>query len=238
MSHASFSKEHILNYLDVSAAAGHFPILDNGYVYLIDTRLSAYGNHTRWALLIEVLGMDVRFGEHDSIENHVYYFGNCIDSSAEQPHYLILHPTADGLEGSTFAEDNVWEVRALAQTIRIRDIIIPIHADPSVFAARGITLVKPPCVMAVDLLRSLALDYRDLLFATEDELHQLIPTDLPRLIRLDAWNHPDIAAEEKPSDNITFQMLADVLVSSNPACYHPRVAPNTHWINWPDAGTL
>jgi len=238
MSRSSFSNEQILNQLDASAESGQFPMLDNGYLYLADARLSAYGDRGCWAVLIEILGTDVRFGEHDSIENRVYGFGNCLNRLPGTTNYLILHPTADGPDEVTFTDDDIWKVRPDARTIRIRNLVIPINPDPIALAARGIDLITPPAIMAADLLRSLVPEHRSLLLATEEELQQVVPSDLPLLIRLDAWRHPDLAGGEKPSDSSTFQMLADVLVTGDPACYQSNEFPNTHWSNWPEGGRL
>jgi hypothetical protein len=42
--------------LDVGHLAAEFPVLDNGYVYPVDVRLSAYADGCRWALVVEWLG--------------------------------------------------------------------------------------------------------------------------------------------------------------------------------------
>lgn len=40
------------------------------------------------------------------------------------------------------------------------------------------------------------------------------------------------------ASNETFRMLAEVLETGDTARYRPRRAPNTHWSNWPEAGTF
>ncbi|MDX6381476.1 MAG: hypothetical protein QOI57_2500, partial [Rubrobacteraceae bacterium] len=55
---ANFTSQDILAQLDECAGKFGFPMLDNGYVYLADVRLSAYRDDARWALVIEVLGFD------------------------------------------------------------------------------------------------------------------------------------------------------------------------------------
>ena len=54
--------DSIVQQLDQCADDFTFPMLDNGYVRLIDARLSAYRDEERWALVIEVLGLDVPAG--------------------------------------------------------------------------------------------------------------------------------------------------------------------------------
>jgi hypothetical protein len=55
---------------------------------------------------------------------------------------------------------------------------------------------------------------------------------------LDEWNHPDLANSELPSQSETFQQLAQVLATGDTSKYWPSKAPNSHWKNWPDGGTL
>jgi hypothetical protein len=57
-------------------------------------------------------------------------------------------------------------------------------------------------------------------------------------MQLDEWFHPDIANDEKPSENETFQFIANVLESGSSDCYQPTKSPNNHWSNWPDGGRL
>jgi hypothetical protein len=58
------------------------------------------------------------------------------------------------------------------------------------------------------------------------------------LLNLDQWYHPDLAGDEMPSGNETFQLIAKVLCSGDPSHYKPTNKPNTHWSNWPAGGTL
>ncbi len=62
-----FSSEEILSQLDKCAAEFTFPMLDNGYVYPVDSRLSAYRDEARWVLIIEVFGFNFRGGGHNGI---------------------------------------------------------------------------------------------------------------------------------------------------------------------------
>lgn len=227
----------ILNQLDTWAKEYVFPILDDGYVALADTRLSAYGDTNHWALLIEILGMDVRYGAHDMLQNTLYCFGSgCTGEPGIRPKLGVL--TADGDDGTVFLDENVWRVRPDVQTLRLRGTLISINIEPQYFEERGISLEEPPYILAIDLLRLLVLDYRDQLFLPKEELQQYLVADLPLLLRLDAWQHPDVMNDELPSATETFQLLAEVLVTGDPSRYQPSVSPNTHWSNWPEGGTL
>jgi hypothetical protein len=235
---ATFLRDDILNQLDNCQSTHLFPILDNGYIYYADARLSIYGDISRWAVVIEVLGANHRLGSHNSIENCLYYFGNCLYEILESASEDILHPTSDGLDEQTFTDEYEWYVRTDAKTLRLRDRVTPLHLDPLILSTKGIILVEPPEITAADLLRHLVVKYREQLFATENELRRRIPLDVPLLLRLDAWYHPNLLEGEIPSHAETFQLLADVLTTGDPSLYSPRKIPNTHWTHWPDSGIL
>jgi hypothetical protein len=238
MSNPPFSIEQILDQLDSCAESFTFPMLDNGYIYPADVRLTAYGDTTRWAMVIEVLGAHNHAGGHDSISDCLHCFGNCLNRPPGTANEDILYPTADAENTPTFGNEYGWYVNEQARTIRIRDTVVPICLKADALEAGGIRLEEPPLVNGAELLRGLLPEYRELLLATEDELWQRVPTDLGVILRLDEWHHPDLAGGEMPSKNRTFQMIAEVLVSGDVKRYQPTQEPNTHWSNWPDGGTL
>ena len=90
-------------------------------------------------------------------------------------------------------------------------------------------------------LRLLVPAHRDLLLADTAETYRRLPGDLPVILTLDEWRHPeglmDNFADEVNADE-TFRMLAEVLETGDIARYRPQRPPNTHWSNWPEAGTL
>lgn len=235
---ASYSTEEILKQLDTCARDFTFPMLDNGYVYFGDTRLSAYQDVNRWALIIEVLGYSVRAGNHDGLNNCLHCFGNCLKRSPGTANEDFLSVTDDGLESPTFDDVYGWYIRKEARTIRIRGIDVPLKLNPQQLAEKGIELVEEPEITGADLMRSLLPEYREQLLATEEELRARIPSDLPLILRLDEWHHPDLAADELPSESKTFQMIAEVLVTGEAFRYRISEKPNTHWKNWLESGTL
>jgi hypothetical protein len=212
-------------------------MLDNGYVYPADVRLTAYRDNTRWALVIEVLGAHNHAGGHNGISDCLYCFGNCLNRPPGTANEDFLYPTADG-DSPTFDDEYGWYVNEEAGTIRIRDTIVPIRFKTDALKAKGIRLEDPPRVNAAELLRWLLPEYRELLLATEEELRQRVPIDLPIILRLDEWHHPDLADGELPSRSRTFQMIAELVGSGDSKHYQPTQEPNTDWSNWPDGGAL
>jgi hypothetical protein len=234
----SFTREEILRQLDDCARNFSFPMLDNGYVYLGTTRLTAYRDEARWALVIEVVGYQTRVGGHDGVNNCLHCFGNCLTRPPGTANEDFLQVTSDGAEGPTFDEEYGEYVRADAHSIRIRGEPYPLQVAPADLAAKGIELVDPPHITGAELVRSLLPEHRELLLATEAELYERIPVDLPRVLQLEEWHHPDLAGDELPGQSQTFQMIARVLETGDADQYRPVEAPNTHWRFWPDGGTL
>ncbi len=93
-----------------------------------------------------------------------------------------------------------------------------------------------PCVY--EYCRLLAALHRDKVLAQPDEKRINIMPNMQEILVLDEWHHPDIVDEELPSQNKTFQQLAQLLATGDVSLYCPNQAANTHWKNWPDGGTL
>jgi len=197
-----------------------FPMLDHGYYYPVDQRLHAFRDTQRWALIFETLGYNPRAGDLIDV---IQKFGNCVGKPGyDNDDFLGRIDNAQELDEIALS-DRDWH-RASGVSIRGRVIPIPAEARPD--------------MELWDLLRMVVPEDRELFLATEEELRARVPSDLPRLLMLDEWNHPDILSGEKPSESGTFQQLARALVEGDPTLYAPRLAPNTHWSNWPEGGTL
>ncbi|GAB3845942.1 hypothetical protein GCM10027610_063180 [Dactylosporangium cerinum] len=110
------------------------------------------------------------------------------------------------------------------------------RGGPIVVRGQAITVAAAPGADLEDVLRLLVPQHRDLLLADESELRRRIPADLPEVLRLDEWEHPDVH-QQPPSDSPTFRQIADVLVTGDVDRYTPG-PPNTHWSNWPESGSL
>jgi hypothetical protein len=212
-------------------------MLDNGYIYPADVRLHAFGNEEKWAIAIDHLGYDVRSGDHDGMCDCLHYFGNCLRREPGMANEDFLTFTADGPDDLTFQEEINWHLKSAQGSIYIRDELVDFDVTPAALKKKGIKQVEDQPGGA-DLLRSLLPEYRQLLLANDKELRYQLPKDLPLLLQLDEWYHPDLAAEEMPSGNETFQMIAKVLCTGDASHYKPTMKANTHWSNWPHGGTL
>jgi hypothetical protein len=250
MSGARWTAGEILAVLDGCCDSFTFPMLDNGYVYLAATRLSAYRSVSDWAIAIEIFGFSPRAGLPDV---HVYTFGSRVlrDKGAADyvsreafDKYLVanphnqsrfFYPMSEGAwqdpeTGELVAED------ALVVALRDQSVDIPRTSE---FAKYGIELMEPPRLQTFELCRFLAGAHRGEVLATPGERRASVPLDVPEFLLLDDWNHPNVVEDtERPSGSETFQQLARALVTGDASDYKPSLPPNTHWKHWPAGGTL
>lgn len=232
-----YTDKDILAQLDECAAEFVFPMLDNGYVYLAGTKLCAYRDENRWVLIIEVIGFSYRGGGHSGVRNCLHIFGNCLEYKAGTRNENFLSFTDDSDDGRTFDEDESFYLELETPTFLLREAKVRLIHQRAEYQNAGIVLEEENRVNAFEFLRLLNVKYRKRTFATEQEIRGRIPADIPKILELDEWFHIDLAGDEKPSENETFQMLAKVLETGNLNEYKPTKSPNTHWSNWPESGT-
>ena len=198
--------QRFLDQLDASAREFTFPSLDHGHYHAINVRLHVYLGEKRWAVVIETVG---------------YNAG--------------ARTVTDALTG--------YGVRAGSQIERVENLDELLDDDGNYVGGKPIrvrgqelAVEAPAWEYFPEVIRELVPAHRDLLLADESELRALVPADLPGVLRLEAWHHPD-SLVERPSREETFQLIAKVLDTGNPHEYRPTRAPNTHWSNWPESGT-
>lgn len=235
---ATYSAAEILEQLDRCATAYTFPTLDNAYVYPADTRLTLFRDAQRWAMVIEVLGFNSHMGGIGGIDDALYCFGNCLRRPPGISPEDTLRPVTDGDSGPLFEAADAMTVNPGATDLRIRGRLVSLPRDPKHYLFRDIALESPPGIQGFELLRGLLPEHRELLLANDEEIQARLPENLPRLLRLDEWNHPDISEGDMPGESPAFQALAKVLETGDPKLYRPRRKPNTHWKNWPEGGIL
>jgi hypothetical protein len=85
-------KEQILEVLDDACRSYTFPMLDNGYVYLAATRLSAFSSSEDWALVIEVFGFSPRSRVPDV---HIYTFASTLYNRDPAANYVSVEAPVD-----------------------------------------------------------------------------------------------------------------------------------------------
>ena len=207
----------ILALFDVAAGEYRFPDVGHVYSYAVDVRLHALSDGTRWALIVELVGYNPRAADLIDV---LHFFGNCLTHGAQ------------GFDNDGF----LGRIENLGDLVDDEEG----YVGGVPFRIRG-QLIAPAEAVAGeeiwDTCRRLIPQHRDLLLADEQEWRARVPSDLPRVLVLDAWHQPDLY-ETQPSASRTFQMLAEVLATADTSRYAPSAEPNTHWSNWPESGSL
>jgi hypothetical protein len=229
----------ILGQWDQAARDFVFPMLDNGYIYPADVRMSIYRDATRWLMIIEALGANnPRTSGCDSFQNCLYLFGNALEQKVGTSNENFLFPIDSLPDDPLFEDENDWDVRSQCSALGIRGRRIGIDLSGNALERKEIVLIDESKIDPPALLRSLLPEHRELLLATDEELSARNPHKIPLWLRLDEWHHPDLASSELPSNCETFQLLAHAIEVGRQAVYQPIELPNTAWKNWPDGGTL
>jgi len=76
-------------------------------------------------------------------------------------------------------------------------------------------------------------EYINNLIAGNPEMREIIESDLQRKREWDERQWQD-----RPSSYETWQQIAEVIVSGDPSLFKPTIAPNSHWKNWPESGSM
>lgn len=210
--------DEVLAQLDQAAADFQFPDLGHGYYYAVDARLRALGDAARWALVVETVGYNP---SGFNLIDVIHTFGNCLTSGAPGYENEDFHDRIDNMDDVESGDD--------PETY--------LGTAPLVVRGHAIRVGAPKGEDLPSTFRRLVPAHRDLLFGDDAEVRRRLPADLPQLLQLEEWNQPDLF-ETPPSQSETYQLIAVVLESLDPARYRPTLAPNTHWSNWPDSGSL
>jgi hypothetical protein len=140
-----FSARDVLEQLDDDARLRHafFPDFDHGYCYHVDARLTAYADESRWAIVIEQLHVNPRWGSFAGVGTSLCFHGNCIDLSAEpdfDKHDIIYLAdlVSNGPSGPLLVESFSEQILPTAKDVLVRGQAIPIRTDENYYWARQI----------------------------------------------------------------------------------------------------
>jgi hypothetical protein len=231
-------RKEILHQLDTEAESYVFPMLDNGYYYHGDQKLTIFRDEKRWAILLEVLAYNNHHDNLDGITTIANVFGNCLTGSNDNDNFNFF-ALDNGVETFLYDETNYGPyLNDKATSIKVRETIIPIQFDKEFYLGKGIELQFENKVTPWEFMRGLIPEQSNLFWLTRQEISKKIPIDLPEFMTLTNWHHPDLVIDEKPSETETFQQLADAIVTGNKTLYNTKETINTHWTNWPEGGSL
>lgn len=230
--------EEILNQLDKCNSEYTFPMLDNRYVYPAGTRLTAYRDDTRWVIVIEAIGFSYRGGGHNGILNCLHIYGNCLNYKPGTKNENFIYMTEDANSCNTFDEEEHFYLNPDCSNFILRGQTLPLYHDRELYKNSGIDIEDQTRINAFEFLRLLDALHHNKLVATENEIHERIPSDILKIIEVHNWFHSDVINDDLPSTNETFIQIAEVLETGNIEHFRPTHESNTNWKNWPEGGTL
>jgi hypothetical protein len=219
----SYTQKDILAVLDESARKFAFPAFDNMNYYLGTARINGFRDEQRWALIIQEVCW---WPAADGIMLNVSAYGNCLSEKT-----LAFPGQARWDQGMIYWPhspiecefDDQGELRFDALRIRGQAVVLDPHQVPPQPAVpeRGFAIL-------VHLLET----FREQLLCTAEELARVVPHNLPDLLCLDNWKHPDICRGELPSHNESLCNLAEVLASGDLSQLRAAAHPNVDWRLW------
>jgi hypothetical protein len=230
---ANIDEMSILEQMDNYAKSFDFPTLNNWHWRMGKARLTSFLGADEWLVVFEVVGFDVK---SYAFENVIYAYGNKIDKPGFQTGIDVLEQPPDKPfeddEGNTLINLSNFSV-----IIKGEERHFSPTAEDYVHAGILPHLEMEP---AAKVLRWLCFLLPDEFLLTDAEiLHLLQRPELDRFLQLNEWAHPDVAAEELPSQNPCMRSLAKAIAQREPALYEcPEDKMNTHWSNWPDPPIL
>ncbi|PQA59682.1 hypothetical protein C5O19_08630 [Siphonobacter curvatus] len=153
---------------------------------------------------------------------------------------LIDSDEFERIENKGVGEEETFElIDAEVKEIMIRNQMVAFNNNYEDYEQLGIEISdydNPKKLISFDnVLRYFNETNPALISATEDELRQYLPKDLPKLMTLDSFHFMSRFEDDKfnvPSSQETFQLIAKVLATQDPAHWKPTQEPNNHWSNW------
>ncbi|HMI63410.1 MAG TPA: hypothetical protein VK518_20985 [Puia sp.] len=256
-----FSEQDILHQLDLGyqrIPSDYFPDgrsqdirynffldLEHGYCVSAGSRIHLYADSTRWAVVFERNGYQNR-GMNADIE--LDYFGNCIDYPVNhypERNYITNASSVPLIETSEFGrienkvgtEEETFEYIAPdTRFIVVRGKAVPF--DSSYLDYRKVGILEPDTsnprhlIGFADFVRYLQQTDPTLVQATDRDIRQHIPRDLPKLMTIDRFHFESVYGPVPPSAQETYQLIATVLVKRDTALWRPTRPANNGWRNW------
>lgn len=245
-----FTADDVLRFLDrclMENPNWFFIDLGHPYVYTANSRLTLYANEVHWAIVSEVSGWNPRAA---TFLLTMTFFGNCLErlkpagNTTWNAEFITLIEQAPMHEA---VEQLATTATPVAIKVRDRSVLVPAMGG-STFIPNVGSQPWPKGARPQDVGRYVAYEYADLCRATDTEKRMHLPSGLPELMTIDQWHHrywyyshaPNNAGPigDAPSSYETYRLIAEVLATRDPSRYRPTLKPNSHWSNWPQAGSL
>jgi uncharacterized protein DUF7003 len=227
--------ERVLQEFDKHASEFNFPVLNNAYIKLAAARISAFQGDNDWLLVFEILGFSTR--EIEFVDD-LYAFGSCVDREGFVGEEITLTsspklPLFDVETNECIADWSRWSIKVGDQEMSFS----PSRAE---YAEAGIIIDRDPglgTLHEIELLRFLIHRLGEKrLFLRDQVLLNYFPkcANLRKFLQSTWWQHPDVAAGEIPSENVSIRSAVEAL-SHRDSSLFDRGEPNTHWKCWLEA---
>ena len=224
-----YTESDILDPMDKCAEEFNFPILNNINSHLADIKLTSFRSSEEWLIVFE----EVALFEETMFMNTVSAYGNKVRTPGVQLGIDdIIKPVPSR---PIFDDEGMFTLNLFDFEIKINNKkkhFSPTKADYQKLKIKLQSKVPD----AAKLLRYLVDKVPEEFFVSESKLLQICgrrSANVKLFLKLDDWNHPDVADDELPSESISFKTLADALVQGDPGLYScPKNKENTHWTNW------
>jgi len=218
--------------LDKHAFEFNFPALDNAYVDMAATRLTAFKSETDWIIVFEVLGFSNREG---IFVDDIYAFG----SSLVKEGFISSTPVMDPLPEHPFVDPytEAWIADWANWAIIVRSKLYKFSPSRDEYIAAGIDVPSeggPGSLREEQIMRFFIYkEGASELFMQQAELRDelKISAEMAIFAQTEHWQHPDVVGGEKPSDNISIKSLLVALDLNSPSEFH-KGRPNTNWKLW------
>lgn len=255
----SFTEQEILEELDLSFQEkpgnyfpnkgqddiqyNFFPDLEHGYFFTAGNRIHLYADSTRWAIVFEKSGYANR-GYAARIE--LDYFGNCVNYVNEEHNnrkYVTNSQILTLISPEEFnrikdsAESSFELISTDTKQIKIRDTTFLFDNNLENYKKLGINSDihdNPKNLISFeDLIRYLNETNPSLISASEKEIRQNIPQDIPKIMTIEKFHFESWYEKSKlPSQQETYQLIAKILISGDSSNWKPTLKANNHWSNW------
>jgi hypothetical protein len=222
----------ILEDLDKHAKEFNFPIFDNAYVEYAAARLSAFRGPSDWLIVFEVLGFSTR--EIEFVDD-LYAYGSCTRKEGFIGEEIPVTSLPD--QPLFDLETNECIINWSRWTVAVGGKIMSFSPTLKEYAEAGLPISREPgrgSLSEIELLRFLVYRLRDArLFLSDIALMNHFPecTVLEKFVQTTRWQHPDVAAGERPSQNRSIRSLVQALSQRDPSLFN-QGRPNTDWGFW------
>ena len=225
--------------------------LEHGYCETAGNKIHLFADSTRWVIVFEKSGYQNR---GTSAEIELDYIGNCIDYPVDKypernyitnsSRVILIDPTEfERIENKEGEEMETFElIGQHIKEIKVRDKYVAFDNDYKNYEKVGIKIRdydNPKKLIAFeDFVRFLNETNPTLISASEQDIRQYIPKDIPKLMTIDHFHF--ISAYDKtnpPSKQETYKLIAKVLFTRDTTNWKPTLKPNNHWTNW-ESGNL